>query len=84
MDLPKFDEGGAGGGVTGGGGQQSIGGGGSGPGGHIGQGGGKGGRQAGAKLDDYLPKQEHRMLNPNVHIYSEELAKALEEKYARQ
>lgn len=36
-----------------------------------------------AKLDDILPKQDHRMLNPNVQIYSEELAKALEEKTQR-
>jgi hypothetical protein len=27
------------------------------------------------KIDDILPKQEYRMLNPNIQIYSEELAK---------
>jgi hypothetical protein len=31
-------------------------------------------------MDEILPKQEHRMLNPNVQIYSEEIAKTLEEK----
>jgi len=35
------------------------------------------------KIDNILPKQEYRQTNPNIHIYSEELAKALEEKQMR-
>jgi hypothetical protein len=35
------------------------------------------------KIDNILPKQEYRQTNPNIHIYSEELAKTLEEKQMR-
>lgn len=68
MDLPKLDELATGGGTATGSGATGK----------------QGSTRQAPKLDDILPKQEHRMLNPNIQIYSEEQAKALEERQIRQ
>jgi hypothetical protein len=35
------------------------------------------------KVENILPKMDYRTTNPNMQVYSEELAKALEEKQLR-
>ena len=73
MDIPKFEDS-----------QSQIV---AGPGGYAvgGSGVGIGGRgmSRGPKIDDFLPKQEYRMTNPNIQIYSEEIQKQQEEQIRR-